>query len=395
MTVVLRMPLPAAARAAVLAPGILDHAAMQERAAAWDRLAAAAVYPNPFHSRALMAAHAELGILAPGLRFVVAGGDGELDALLPFVPNGAWTGTRRSHAVWLPPHFAVNATPLVRRDAPDEAMEILLARMGEAGTLWRFPLLALDAPVGRALVAACARRGFAAEPVCVFERAVLNRRPAYDAYARNHLGAGRRKGLRRQRRRLEERGRVSFASFTQGEGLRSAVEAFLALEAAGWKGRRGTALAAGGPGPALTRALFGASQDGGARADVLSLDERPVAVSLALLAGGTAFLLKTAYDEAFRAFAPGILLEDSILRDFLDGGFADKLDSASLPGCVLEEMFADRERIADLVVATDRAISQAALQALVRQERARQAAARRLKGWYWRLVDWAAGARQA
>lgn len=395
MTVALRMPLSAAARLTALGPAILDHAAMQERAGAWDRLAAAAIYPNPLHGRALMAAHAELGILAPGLRFVVAGEDGEFDALLPFVPNGAWTGTRRSHAVWLPPHFAVNATPLVRRDAPDKAMEILLARMGEAGTLWRFPLLALDAPVGRALVAACARRGFALATVSAFDRAVLHRRLGYEAYARDHLGAGRRKGLRRQRRRLEERGCVSFARFTQGEGLKSAVEAFLALEAAGWKGRRGTALAAQAPARALTRILFGGTAGLAARADLLAVEDRPIAASLAILAGGTAFLLKTAYDEDFRAFAPGILLEDAILRDFLDRGFADKLDSASLPGCVLEEMFCDRERIADLVIATDASISQAQLQALVRQERARQAAARRLKGWYWRFVDWSAGARRA
>lgn len=394
MTVALRMPMREVARAAALSPEILDYPAMQARAAAWDRLAARAVCPNPFHGRAALAAYAASGILERRLRFVAAGEREELHALLPFVPNGAWTGARRSHAVWLPPHFAVNGTPLMREATP-AAVDVLLAGMARAGALWRFPLCAIDSPAGRALLEACGRRGFAVETVSSFERAVLSRRSGYEAYARDHLGAGRRKGLRRQRRRLEERGRLSLARFTQGEGLRSAVDAFLALEAAGWKGRRGTALGTRGPGPALTRGLFGASEELAARADVLSLDDRPIAVSLALVAGGTAFLLKTAHDEDFRAFAPGILLEDAILRDFLDGGFAEKLDSASLPGCVLEEMFAERERIADLVVATDASISQKALQALVRQERARQAAAGRLKGWYWRLVDWAAGARRA
>lgn len=395
MTVALRVPIPAAAGAAAVAPAFLDWPAMAGRAGAWDRLAAQSAYPNPFHGRTLMAAHAPLGLLDRRLRFVAAGRGEELEALLPFVPNGAWTGMRRSHRVWLPPHFAVNGTPPVGGRALDEAVEALLAGMARAGALWRLPSFALDSPVGRALTAACARRGFAVEAVSVFERAVLHRRPGYDAYMRDHLGAGRRKGLRRQRRRLDERGRVSFARFTQGEGLRSAVEAFLALEAAGWKGRRGTALATRAPGRALTRALFGGAAGVAARADVLSLDGRPIAASLALVAGGTAFLLKTAYDEEFRAFAPGILLEDAILRDFLDGGFAEKLDSASLPGCLLDEMFADRERIADLVVATDASISQAALQALVRQERVRQAAVKQLKGWYWRLHDWRAGARRA
>jgi hypothetical protein len=56
-------------------------------------------------------------------------------------------------------------------------------------------------------------------------------------------------------------------------------------------------------------------------------------------------------------------------------------------GSVLEEFFSGRERMADLVVATDPAISQAALARLVRQERAKQAGLAGLKSWYWRLID--------
>lgn len=394
MTVALRMPIMGMAKAAAPGSEMLDYAAMQGRAAAWDELAAKTACPNPFHTRPVLAAYAAAGLLDRRLRFVAAGEGEELHALLPFVPDGAWTGPRRSHAVWLPPHFAVNGTPLLGDEA-SPAVDLLLAGMAGAGSLWRFPLCAIDSQAGLALVAACRRGGFAVETVSSFERAVLSHRSDYAAYARDHLGAGRRKGLRRQLRRLAEQGRVSFASFTDGDGLRAAIEAFLALEAAGWKGRRGTALAARGPGTALTHALFGGSGGLAARADVLFLEDRAIAVSLALVAGGTAFLLKTAHDEALRAFAPGILLEDAILRDFLDGGFADKLDSASLPGCVLEDMFAERERIADLVVATDRSISHKALRALVRQERARQAALKRLKRWYWRVVAGARGGGRA
>ena len=82
-----------------------------------------------------------------------------------------------------------------------------------------------------------------------------------------------------------------------------------------------------------------------------------------------------------------MLLEDAILRAFLDEGFADRLDSASLPGSLLDELYADRERIADLVVATDGAITAAALAAMAEKERRRQAALDRLKAWYWRAID--------
>ncbi|HKH35389.1 MAG TPA: GNAT family N-acetyltransferase [Beijerinckiaceae bacterium] len=137
-----------------------------------------------------------------------------------------------------------------------------------------------------------------------------------------------------------------------------------------------------------TRALFsGPGACASSRADVLMLGGRPIAVSLSLLCGGTCFLLKTTYEEAFRGLAPGILLEDAILRAFLDEGFAEKLDSASLPGSVLEGLFADRERMADVAIATGPAISPRALAALVRQERIRQAALARAKSWYWTVFD--------
>jgi CelD/BcsL family acetyltransferase involved in cellulose biosynthesis len=363
-----------------LEAGILDLAALRQRSAAWDHLCGEAAYPNPFHSRPVIEAHAAGGLLDRRLRFVAVSEGETLQALLPFVQMGSRIGLRRSHAAWLPRHFMVNGTPLVARSAPAETVHRLVEAMANAGSLWRLPLLSLECVVGRELIAACRRRGLPIEILASFDRAVLHRGQSYDSYARGRLGADRRKGLERRRRSLEARGRVEFAGFTAGEGLRRAVESFLALEAAGWKGRRGTALGAREPAAALARALFGSPEAPvSSRADVLSLDGRPIAVSLALLCGGTAFLLKTAYDEGFRRHAPGLLLEDAILRAFLDEGFAEKLDSASMHGSVLEEFFSGRERMADLVVATDPAISQAALARLVRQERAKTGRACRPK----------------
>jgi CelD/BcsL family acetyltransferase involved in cellulose biosynthesis len=376
------------APAPALEPQILEVAGLERRAAAWDGLSAEAVYPNPFHSRPVLAAHKACGLLDEPLRILAVSAGETLQALLPFVPNGARIGLRRSHAVWLPSRFAVNGTPLLGPTAPAAAVDCLVGAMEGTGALWRLPLLSVESPVGRELVRACRRRGFPVEIIASFERAVLHRRGRDDGDALDHPGGRRRKGLCRRLRRLEEQGRVAFASFTAGEGLREAVEAFLALERAGWKGRRGTALVARAPGASLARTLFGPSDAVvSSRADVLALEGRPIAVSLALLCGGTAFLLKSAYDESFRRFAPGLLLEDAIRRSFLDEGFAEKLDSASLPGCVLEDFLAQREIMADVAIATDPAVSAKALAALVRQERAKQAAFAAMKRWYWRLID--------
>ena len=102
------------------------------------------------------------------------------------------------------------------------------------------------------------------------------------------------------------------------------------------------------------------------------MDGRPIAISLALLCGGTAHLFKTAYDETLRRHAPGILLEDEIVRIRRETGFARRLDSASRPGSVLETLYAHREPIGDLLFATG-SVSARALAALAQRE-ARRAA---------------------
>jgi hypothetical protein len=118
---------------------------------------------------------------------------------------------------------------------------------------------------------------------------------------------------------------------------------------------------------------------------VLSLDDRPIAISLAFVCGGTAYMFKTAYDEALRRHAPGVLLEDEIVRIRRETGFAERLNSASLPGSVLEAFYPHREAMGDLLVAADPGTTTETLASLARQEAMRRRAAERLKGLYRRL----------
>lgn len=105
-----------------------------------------------------------------------------------------------------------------------------------------------------------------------------------------------------------------------------------------------------------------------------------MAVSLALICGGTASLLKTTYDESLRACAPGLLLEDDIVRACHETRFADRLDAATVAGSVMDRLYPDRETIADVLVSTRPGQD---VGALVRAERRRLAMREGLKG----LVD--------
>src|SRR4051795_3439521 len=205
--------------AAPISAGLAAFAEIGE--AEWDALLGQALDPTPFHGRLVVTAHAASGLLPERLRFIAVRGGAGLEALLPYLPGGSLVGWRRGHPgrvpaqvarhrapprrhrVWMPPQFAVDATPLIGSASPEESAEALVEAMARAGTLWRFPFVALDGAAGRALVAACRRRGFATAAVSSFDRAVLARcGGGYEAYARRHLSARRRKGLARPGRRL-------------------------------------------------------------------------------------------------------------------------------------------------------------------------------------------------
>lgn len=386
-----------AAAGATLTAEVVDLSWLSARSTAWDRLSAAAADPNPFFSRHLIEAHVSAGLVGPQLRFIAVQNGQELHALAPVSLGGASIGLRRANSAWTSRFLVVNAAPLVSSERLEQALDALLdaAASVDASSLWRWPHLALDSRTGRALQEALQRRGWVNGVLASFDRPVLDPRSDYEAYARAHLSPGRRKGLQRRRDRLARQGELEWRYFSEGEGLATAVESFLALERAGWKGGRGTALASRPDTAALARAAFRpAPGPVSVRADVLNLSGTPIAVSLALLCGGTAYLLKTAYDERFRACAPGLILEDEIIRAFHTTRFAERLDSASEVGGVLETLYPDRERIGELVFSTDPGFSRTALRRLLAREREIGRLRRALKRAYWRAVDAGAGWRR-
>ncbi|MFY9289415.1 MAG: GNAT family N-acetyltransferase [Methylorubrum rhodinum] len=350
--VALDAALDAAPEAAVVPVSALEPGA-------WDALALAAVEPHPFYARRPVEAHRASGLAPADLAAVVvpgpAGVSGGLAALLPFVLRADIAGLGAAIAQpFLSPYVTASA-PLVA-DGPDLDLRLdaLVAGLARAsgGRCWRWPLLAVESRPGAGLLAAMARAGWQVATVASFERPVLDRRASHLAFLADHPHKSRLKDLRRRRRRLAESGALAFETATEGPALEQALDAFLALEAAGWKGEAGTALASRPDSARFARALFRQDETSGppaVRADSLCLDGRTIAASLALVSGRTAYLLKTAYDESLRAHAPGLVLEDEIIRALHDTTFADRLDSATLPGSPLEGLFPERVRIAEIL----------------------------------------------
>jgi CelD/BcsL family acetyltransferase involved in cellulose biosynthesis len=138
------------------------------------------------------------------------------------------------------------------------------------------------------------------------------------------FGSDRRSDLRRARRRAEQLGEVTTEILApRPEDVAPLIDELLRVEAAGWKGREGTALAADAP----RRRFFErfaelAAEAGFLRIAFLRIDGRAAAVQLAAECGGRFWLLKVGYDEEFKRSSPGSLLMLETIRHAAGRGLA-------------------------------------------------------------------------
>ncbi len=343
---------PEAAAPAVVQ--LIDVDSARRSGGEWERLAAHAREPNPFHARAFVLAHLEQGLLDEGRTGLCVVKEGERwIAMIPFTRGGAVCGWRRIAAACTSPYMPFSL-PLVDAAAPEDWADRLLDGIGRdlAGEMMELPKLALGSRAGRDLVAALAARGWPHRVHSPFSRPVALLAGTYDAYARQNFSRNRRRSLARLRRRLEESGCLAQRVASSGDDLAAAFEAFVALEDAGWKGRRGTSLAARPEALAMTRrVLLDGAGELAPRIDLLLLDGKPVAASIAFVMGEAAFMWKIADAEPLRRLAPGIVLEDAILRNAHRGGAIRLLDSCTDETSPLSGLYGARLQMGDLVFA--------------------------------------------
>lgn len=127
--------------------------------------------------------------------------------------------------------------------------------------------------------------------------------------------------MRRRHRNLVSRGSVDFEVHDGRDDLERLLEEGFAVEAAGWKGDGGTAIAS----HPETRAFYTdiarwLAPRGELRLSFLRLDGRAIAFDLAIEEGGRHSLLKTGYDESFAALSPGQELHAFMIqRAFTEG----------------------------------------------------------------------------
>lgn len=131
----------------------------------------------------------------------------------------------------------------------------------------------------------------------------------------------RRKALRRTERRLREQGELRVEVCDGGSDLDDRLSEGFRVEASGWKGEQGTAIAAR---PAhrdfYTQVARWAADHKWLQLVFLRLDDRPIAFEYVLRHNDVMYDLKGGYDEKYRAWGPGILLMMKMVQTAFDDG---------------------------------------------------------------------------
>jgi CelD/BcsL family acetyltransferase involved in cellulose biosynthesis len=184
------------------------------------------------------------------------------------------------------------------------------------------------------------------------ERPFLDSALDGDDYLKASLKPHHFREFRRLKRRLEAQGELVHDVARGPEEIRIGIEGYLSLEAAGWKGRAGTAMAIDRYRAAFAReAVDRLAEQDYCRIHSLSLDGRLIASLIVFVEAGIAYTWKTAYDEAYAAYSPGTLLMIEVTRQHLDDPNIDATDSCAVPDHpVMGRLWTERRRLGTLVI---------------------------------------------
>jgi CelD/BcsL family acetyltransferase involved in cellulose biosynthesis len=249
--------------------------------------------------------------------------------------------------------YSTLATPLLDRDAADDAVTQLMQNARDAGA---HALVLRDTPIeGAALSAftrALGRDGLRPQILNSHARACLDATRDADDLLRDALGPKKLKELRRQRNRLAEHGEVIFSIATEPAEIERALETFLDLEASGWKAKRGTALKQDtGDAAFIRRAVMAMAARGNCEVITLHAGDTPVASAVVLRHLDRAFYYKLGVDERFAKLSPGVQLTLELTRHLCADASIAMADSTAAPGHpMIDPIWRGRLSIGDVLI---------------------------------------------
>ena len=184
-----------------------------------------------------------------------------------------------------------------------------------------------------------------------FQRAILSAGEQTDALLHSGSKSKHARNWRRQLRRLEEMGTLSYEVATKSSEMRASMEDFLELEGRGWKGQKKTALIASADTATFTRSMARLlSREGQCTIHALKLNGRAIAMGIVLTSEDQACFWKIAYDEAYAAYSPGIQFVLAFSRHQMTQTNIRMTDSCAIPNHpMIDRIWPERQTMVDVM----------------------------------------------
>jgi CelD/BcsL family acetyltransferase involved in cellulose biosynthesis len=318
----------------------------------WLELSERASEPNGYY---LPGWELAVNAFAPGrtdASALAAWNGDRLTGLMPLV--SMW----RAYKIPLPalvsahPYGTLCTPPLDRAMATEAAAQLLQQARDAGARALMLRDMPLDGAVMNVFTEVLRRDGMQPRILQSNLRACLDATRDADELLHEALGSKKLKELRRQRHRLADLGAMHFDVARSPDEVSAAIKTFLALEASGWKGARGTALAQNdGDADFIRHATSALAANGQCEIVTLRAGDVPVAAGIVLRHQDRAFFFKIGVDERFAKFSPGVQLTLDLTRHLCaDPAIASADSTASPDHPMINPIWRGRFAIGDVLI---------------------------------------------
>lgn len=257
--------------------------------------------------------------------------------------------------VWANP-FAPLGVPMIDAEGAAETIDNVLEALTHPSLrlpqVLVFPDMRLDGPAARLIRAVAMSRNLPVATAEERQRPMLESLLDGEAYLRQSMSAKHVHEMKRQWRKLSERGTLTYNVARQPRDIHLRMEEFLLLETAGWKGKEKTSLMVDRLHAAFAReAIHNLAAADKVRIHTLDLDGRAIASLIVFISSGHAYTWKTAYDETHSDCSPGKVLMSKVTEWNLDDANIIRTDSLATPDHpVMSRLWQERDTLGSLIV---------------------------------------------